>query len=285
MNPKELFSNFSMNDEYSMKGRHMGVAVIFNQVNFPEELELSPRKGSTKDKEDLVKVLTKFNFNVREFDDLTSLEIKRTLKKVAQEDHKENNCLLIVMMSHGDSEGIIYTNDDQILTESLWKPFIDVQACPTLEGKPKLFFIQACRGALTDFGAVVEKMIVKSIGSLSIASNELSQSMLKSSKREIVYTFDDVLIYFSTAEGFPAFKNAQGSWFIQSICDNFEKVLTDGNPTDLMNILLRVNREIAYSRQAVTDNGFNTCKQMPVICSMLTKSFIVGGRGNIQSGN
>ena len=59
---------------------------------------------------------------------------------VASEDHSDNDCVLIALMSHGD-DGILYAKDQQYKPEKLWSHFTSDQ-CPTLAGKPKLFFIQ-----------------------------------------------------------------------------------------------------------------------------------------------
>ena len=59
---------------------------------------------------------------------------------VASEDHSDRDCLLIALMSHGD-DGILYARDQQYKPERLWSYFTS-DKCPTLAGKPKLFFIQ-----------------------------------------------------------------------------------------------------------------------------------------------
>lgn len=61
---------------------------------------------------------------------------------VASEDHSDNDCVLIALMSHGD-DGVLYAKDQQYKPEKLWSHFTSDQ-CPTLAGKPKLFFIQVC---------------------------------------------------------------------------------------------------------------------------------------------
>ena len=61
---------------------------------------------------------------------------------VAGEDHSDNDCVLIALMSHGD-DGVLYAKDQQYKPERLWSHFTSDQ-CPTLAGKPKLFFIQVC---------------------------------------------------------------------------------------------------------------------------------------------
>lgn len=59
---------------------------------------------------------------------------------VASEDHTESDCILIALMTHGD-DGILYAKDQQYKPEKLWSYFTSDQ-CPTLAGKPKIFFIQ-----------------------------------------------------------------------------------------------------------------------------------------------
>ena len=59
---------------------------------------------------------------------------------MAAEDHSENDCVLVALMSHGD-ENLLYAKDQECKPEKLWSHFTSDQ-CPTLEGKPKIFFIQ-----------------------------------------------------------------------------------------------------------------------------------------------
>lgn len=55
------------------------------------------------------------------------------------------------MLTHGD-KGRIYAKDFGYPPDMLWTPFTG-DKCPTLAGKPKMFFIQACRGTKVDSGA------------------------------------------------------------------------------------------------------------------------------------
>jgi hypothetical protein len=59
---------------------------------------------------------------------------------VAEEDHSDCDCFLLAVLSHGEM-GFIYSRDAPYKPESLWKPFT-ADKCPTLAGKPKLFFFQ-----------------------------------------------------------------------------------------------------------------------------------------------
>lgn len=58
-------------------------------------------------------------------------------------------------MSHG-GEGYITAHDFEYDFAFILGYFTDKQ-CPTLKGKPKLFFIQACQGRQLDPGVTLEK--------------------------------------------------------------------------------------------------------------------------------
>uniref|UniRef100_T1GQM5 Caspase family p20 domain-containing protein n=1 Tax=Megaselia scalaris TaxID=36166 RepID=T1GQM5_MEGSC len=66
------------------------------------------------------------------------------LQIASQFDHSKYDCFLLVVMSHG-LEGKVYAKDMAYPVGRLWQPFLG-DSCPSLINKPKLFFIQACRG-------------------------------------------------------------------------------------------------------------------------------------------
>ena len=59
---------------------------------------------------------------------------------VAEKNHSDSDCLLIVIMTHGD-DGMLYAYDGGYQFDWIWSCFTS-DRCPTLAGKPKLFFIQ-----------------------------------------------------------------------------------------------------------------------------------------------
>lgn len=60
--------------------------------------------------------------------------------KAAAEDHTDADCLIVVVMSHGES-GLLHSTDSLYPVDMLWAPFTG-DRCSSLAGKPKLFFIQ-----------------------------------------------------------------------------------------------------------------------------------------------
>lgn len=69
---------------------------------------------------------------------------------VAEMDHSDRDCLVVAVLSHGEL-GLIYAHDAAYKADSLWQHFT-ADRCPTLAGKPKMFFIQACQGDKLDPG-------------------------------------------------------------------------------------------------------------------------------------
>lgn len=87
----------------------------------------------------------KLEFNVKVYKDLTAQEMVRCLSDVSREDHSSYDCFVCCVLSHG-ALGSIYGIDGR--TVSIQDLMSDVKPikCPSLRGKPKIFFIQACQG-------------------------------------------------------------------------------------------------------------------------------------------
>ena len=62
------------------------------------------------------------------------------LYAVSKEDHSDADCFLCVILSHGE-EGYVYGTTGKVKISRLVEDFKG-DNCPTLAGKPKLFFIQ-----------------------------------------------------------------------------------------------------------------------------------------------
>lgn len=65
--------------------------------------------------------------------------------------------MLIVILSHGIFRYIDAKNG-KYKFDSIWQKFTS-DKCPSLAGKPKLFFVQACQGDKTDLGTVLKSRL------------------------------------------------------------------------------------------------------------------------------
>lgn len=82
-----------------------------------------------------------------------------------KEDHTNYSCFVSVILSHGEREGVCGVDYNKDQPEVLrTEDFVDVMDhCPTLRGKPKVFFTQACRGSKKSWLFVHSKKETNSI--------------------------------------------------------------------------------------------------------------------------
>uniref|UniRef100_A0A182YKQ0 Caspase n=1 Tax=Anopheles stephensi TaxID=30069 RepID=A0A182YKQ0_ANOST len=256
---------------YDMRHDRRGVAVIFNHKHFLHE---PVRHGTETDCNNIREALQNLQFEVRVYDDLERRELTRVLDALAEEDHKNRDCLLVVIMTHGEDD-VLYAKDRTFRVDRLWENFIG-KACPSLLGKPKLFFIQACRGHNTDTGVRLEKSNKQAtrIDATTAARELPAPSIQPGRSKSIQYAIPsmaDLLVMYSTYKGHYSWRNpSRGSWFIQALCDELRM---HGNSKELLHLLTAVSRKVAYEFQSNVpdDNSLNSKKQMPCIVSMLTR--------------
>ena len=136
-----------------------------------------------------------------------------------------------------NSTGICGVYDDIISVEEIFSYF---KESVDLLGKPKLFFIQACR-----------------IGELEDDGNEIDHK-----QRLCPPDSSDILIAHSTIDGESSFRNIHnGSWFIQTLMKQFQ---THAQSLHVMDIMTVVNEDMAGSE-------FEGYRQMSNQLSTLTK--------------
>ncbi|XP_028411570.1 caspase-3-like [Dendronephthya gigantea] len=133
--------------------RPRGFALIINVKSFSGTTEngvaLQERKGSDIDAKRLKELWEKLGFIV-EYDAISrkAHEISTILQDMVKNiDRQENSkCFVCCIMTHGDM-GRIYGSDSKHLDiKDIIDMFKEVK-CKALAGKPKIFFIQACRGS------------------------------------------------------------------------------------------------------------------------------------------
>ncbi len=73
------------------------------------------------------------------------------MKEMKKRDHSNYDSFTCCLMSHG-SEGIIQGTDGKNVKINEIATHLNGKQCESLAGKPKMFFIQACRGTSFDRG-------------------------------------------------------------------------------------------------------------------------------------
>lgn len=246
---------------YNMGHKSRGMALIFNHENFDIH-SLKPRTGTNVDCDNLMKVLKGHGFRVTVKHNLKSEEINAYVQQTADMDHSDHDCLLIAVLSHGEM-GMLYAKDTHYKPDSLWYYFT-ADKCPSLAGKPKLFFIQACQGDKLDGGVTMQSNRSETDGS-SIASYRIP-------------IHADFLIVFSTVPGFYSWRNTtRGSWFMQALC---EELRFYGAKRDILTLLTFVCQRVALDFESNTPDmpTMHQQKQVPCITSMLTRLLIFSAK-------
>ena len=285
--------------KYNMDHAKRGIALIINiskyePNNFNPKLE--ERKWSEKDVENLTKTLKYLEFDVKLEENLTKSEIEERLKQIVSFDHKDFDCFLCVVMSHGNEDNIVTRDNKLISFEEIMAP---IKLCPTLENKPKMFFFQACRGEnkmnqrpptsksraclslfsrLLFFQACRRENKIESRASSASSTNSsrgermsdfASSSNLQSNVNKNIETkFEsesDLLIYFSTLPNHLSWsvdKN-EGTIFIKSFCDVFNDAYKNlPNNMSLAQMITRINKSVSEKRLQVPVPEFRINKEI-----------------------
>ncbi|NWR53724.1 CASP8 protein, partial [Regulus satrapa] len=236
---------------YKMKNNPHGYCLIINNYIFknPEET----REGTMQDGKAVKEVFTWLRFEIVEYKDLAGEIIKKIVEEYSKKDHRNMDGFVCFIFSHGEKGKIKGVDDTCVNIEELVSCFSGSN-CPSLAGKPKVFFIQACQGSLYHPSVQVK--------------SDSSSEHLEVDARPLTSIPDmaDILIGKSTVENYLSFRFPEtGSVYIQSLCKHLRLLCPQGK--DLLTILTEVNNEVA--REDV--QGF---KQMPQITSTLLKLLI-----------
>ncbi|KAK7111183.1 caspase-3-like isoform X2 [Littorina saxatilis] len=246
---------------YKMDHARRGRAIIINNETFHHDLYLGQRTGTDRDAENMESLLSELGFDITARKNCTAAEMKSMLVEAARESQGDADCFVCVILSHGD-DGAVYGTDESVKVEDLVAP---IKACKSLAGKPKLFFIQACRGKFVDGGVEV----VDSKGKHGQDDEEEMES--DEVAVQTIPVEADFLMAYSVAQGYYSWRNReQGSWFVQAVV----KVVRDNwRRMDLLTMMTRVSHKVAYDFESnVPSNRFlHMKKQIPCITSMLTK--------------
>ncbi|XP_031628321.1 caspase-1-like [Contarinia nasturtii] len=267
---------------YKMDHKKRGIALIFNHEKF-YDFDVTTRIGTNIDRDRLHQTFSGLGFDVIIHNDRTEREIKTILQEVADMDHSDSDCLVVIMLSHGalipfvdyttgeesstilshDLMGYIYAKDRQYPLQTIWRYFTD-ENCPTLKNKPRIFIIQACQGDRTDEGF---KLLAKRSLERRIETDGIPFQPIK---LESSLPQNDFLIAYATLPGFFSFRNTErGAWFVQTLCKEIDERKSN---YDLIKILTFVNQTVAYDYQSNANRSeLNQKKQMPCVMSMLTK--------------
>jgi len=236
--------------KYTMDKKPHGIAVIINNFEFfntdDSNEALSNRRGSQVDEKNLCTTWEYLRYDVRILRNLTASELTNQLMQISILSHENYDSFVCCILSHGYLDGIYGTDGQPVKIDDITTLFKG-NFCPTLSNKPKLFFIQACRGDDEDEGVAVQ------------ADTSGQEDVLRRS----LPSEADFLFGYATPPGNVSFRSPQyGTWYISKLCE----VLNDNShQQDLLSMLTIVNSKVS---EAYTNKGY---KQCPAPVTLLRK--------------
>lgn len=267
-------------DFYPMNSTPRGKCLIINIIHFTDK-SLAKRHGSDKDTPVLKKLFEDLRFDVEVHLDVTYETLETLLITMNRMDHSNYNAFVCCLLSHGKL-GRIYTSDGRpVEILNVVQYFADKQ-CPSLKGKPKMFFIQACQSGYREvFQDQTSSAQVSSIPHLSsdfadrcaleevhgkpcvecdaAPPIESTSSTDFTDRAVLVPSFPDFLMSYSTLPGSDAFRNIEfGSYYVQAL----DEFLRKGDEIDraLKQVTTKVKKDL---KERGMIDGMDLSEQLP----------------------
>ncbi|XP_034553161.1 caspase-2 isoform X7 [Notolabrus celidotus] len=263
---------------YRMKSSPRGFALVISNVTFDPcaAPDLDPRKGGEVDDEVLRKVFTELDYLVTVHRDLTAQGMRTCIENFSRrQDHQTMDSCVVCLLSHG-VEGAIYGTDGELMQLDWVFGTFDNAHCPLLQNKPKMFFIQACRGDEMDCGVEQIDGPVRTCSPSceqhdagregqgdSRQRGDIGRNRIKLPQRS------DMICGYASLKGTAAMRNTKrGSWFIQEINSALRLHARDTHVADM---LVQVNGRIKEREGYAPGTAHHRCKEMSEFTSSLCK--------------
>ncbi|KAJ8338520.1 hypothetical protein SKAU_G00374860 [Synaphobranchus kaupii] len=243
---------------YDMSRRPRGHCVIINNFSFEEAMEKNPtlklgrRDGTDADVEALEEAFSSLHFMVHHRKDLRQAQMLGVAEEFGSENHGQLDAFVCCVLSHGQKGSVYATDGELVPIRQLTQPFTSSR-CPSLAGKPKLFFIQACQ-------LQEEEPLFQADGPDTPYDTDAGPV-----RPDTIPNDSDFLLGMATVEYHISYRHIhRGSIFIQELCEQ----LKWGCPRneDILAILTKVNRKVSEKGEF---------KQMPEPRYTLRKKLIL----------
>ncbi|XP_034102934.1 mucin-5AC [Drosophila albomicans] len=208
--------------------------VIFNHEKFDNQNEF--REGSAEDVKVLEKTFKALKCSVKIITNATLDEVKSNIRKLEQKNFSERSALVLVLLSHGQRNDTLAARDgDYRIDDDVIFPIVRNR---TLQNKPKILFVQACKGS-------------REIGTFKTDSAQPHGSP------------SEILKCYSTYEGYVSYRYDDGTPFIKILCET----LSNKPKVDIATIMEEVRLLVkTYTKDA----------QIPTVTTSLTTKYVFG---------
>ncbi|XP_067421837.1 caspase-14-like [Emydura macquarii macquarii] len=193
------------------------------------------REGAEKDLTALERMFEALGFQTQVIRDPKATGFKEELQKFRKEIDSRTNlsCCFVVLMAHtgkskkpGDRSVVLGADGEEMELEELFAEMTN-KTCKALQGKPKVFIIQACRGDIRDKGVCMKNS--DPTDNLAIKGSSASTHSTYSYSNEpddmkLIPAHTDSLFIYASVPGYVAYRHKQdGSYLIQTIAEVFKE--------------------------------------------------------------
>ena len=166
--------------------------------SFAKNRKLSLKKQYEIDEKVIGDTFARLNFEIKVKRDVDHPKMEKFLRKLYERDHDDTQCIVFFILSHGTRKGEIVLADRRLyrIDDMIAK----IQNIHTLHDKPKLFFVQACRGEMDSEVVEVPKDTRAAGATVRVAKKS------------------NTFVYYSTTQGDRSYcSNKTGSFFVEKL--------------------------------------------------------------------
>ncbi|PAA56209.1 hypothetical protein BOX15_Mlig000705g2, partial [Macrostomum lignano] len=219
-----------------------GICLVININKYSPSSKFECRDGSELDVQRIRQLFERLRFRVLVRQDLSVNGVLNCLHEVAnnQAELQNHGCFVCFLMAHGTADSI-YGCDGRPLEIKYLAARFQANICSGLEHKPKIFFVQACRGGRTEAtgGAGAGSQLLSQVQPVSTDSTS-GPAPVKDSL--FCPTESDFLFCYANTETGAAYREPhRGSIFIQTLCTVLER---EYQREHLVDIMTQVNRRV-----------------------------------------
>ena len=226
--PQHFYKTPSQRQYYDMRALKHGIALIINN-RFKDSMLHLEREGTERDEYNLVQTFYYLGYRPVVCNDLNSAEICYIFDNLdsfladSGSEETANDSFVCCILSHGTKDSIIGSDSKPISRD-----YIEQQTGKSsmLSGKPKIFFVQACRG--------------RDLGSEPIPTRRIQAD--GDSDRA------DLYVCCAAVSGDKSYRNTRlGTWFITELCKILCEFGTRYNLNEIQKDLnAKVPKNLAY---------------------------------------
>ncbi|XP_064462840.1 caspase-3-like [Ornithodoros turicata] len=210
-------------------GGTRGMAVIINTHEIP-------CMGIRSETEEEFMMISKafggiLRFELKRYDNVSLEKMRRAFADLASVDHSQSDCFVCFVYSHGKDDVIVCSDGETVRAQDIFCAFTE-SACPSLAGKPKLFFFEVTHGGH-------ENQAYPKPCSLHPDSSSVTTTHR---------TPADLFIFYNRTQGNDSRRDrCCGSLFIQTLCQVLERYYCTRNFEAMMQtvMLLLAGRNVS----------------------------------------